>query len=57
MPWSQTRGTGVASFQRAMLGLIIEEALGIAPGVVLFAFEGLDEERRDVVFATLVFHR
>ena len=40
-------------FPASELGLIIEEVLGTAPGVVLFAFEGLDEHRRGVVFATL----
>jgi hypothetical protein len=52
-PWDWGR-----EFPASELGLIIEEALGIAPGVVLFAFEGLDEQRRGVVFATLgSFHR
>lgn len=41
------------AFPASELGLIIEEALGLAPGVVLFAFEGLDEHRRGVVSATL----
>ena len=40
-------------FPASELGLVIEEAMGIAPGVVLFAFEGLDEHRRGVVSATL----
>lgn len=47
-PWDWGR-----EFPASELGLIIEEALGIAPGVVLFAFEGLDEHRRGVVSATL----
>lgn len=41
-----------AEFPASELGLIIDEALGMAPGVVLFPFEGLDEQRRDVVSAT-----
>ena len=40
-------------FPASELGRIIKDALGIAPGVVLFAFEGLDEQRREVVLATL----
>lgn len=41
------------AFPPSELGHVIDEALGIAPGVVLFAFEGLDEERRAVVLETL----
>ncbi len=41
------------AFPASELGLIIEEALRIAPGVVLFALEGLDEHRRGVVTSTL----
>jgi hypothetical protein len=44
-------------FPASELGVVIKEALRIAPGVVLFAFEGLDEHRRDVAFETLGSHR
>jgi hypothetical protein len=42
-----------AEFPAEELGLIIDEALKIAPGVVLFSFEGLDAQRRDEVSRTL----
>ena len=42
-----------AELPASELGLIIDEALGMSPGVVLFALEGLDEQRRDVIFETL----
>jgi hypothetical protein len=42
-----------AEFPASELGRIIEDALEMAPGVVLFPLEGLDEQRRDVVGATL----
>jgi hypothetical protein len=42
-----------ASFAPGELGRIVVDALGIAPGVVLFSLEGLDDERRGAIAATL----
>jgi hypothetical protein len=42
-----------APFPADELGLIIDEALGQAPGIVLFTLEGLDAQRRDTVSKTL----
>jgi hypothetical protein len=42
-----------SEFPASVFGLVVKEAIGVAPGVVLFPFEGLDEQRRDVVAASL----
>jgi hypothetical protein len=42
-----------AEFPASELGAIIDDALSLAPGVVLFPFEGLDQPRRAIVAEAL----